>query len=244
MKKHIYITLLVLTFFSCSKDCNESKGKIVQQEVEVSFFSKIIVHSGVELIVKDDVMQRVVVETGEHKLDNVSVLVEDDILHLEADSFCVTTINLDPVKVYVTSANITSIRNASEYTISSDGVLTYPEIKLLVENHESDYLTIGNFDLKVNNNSIQVTSNNLANVCITGQTNNLNLGYYSGIGRFEGENLVAQHVYIHHRGENTLTINPQLTLTGDILSVGNVISYNHPETVDVEEHYEGRLIFE
>lgn len=244
MKKTTYIIFILIAVFSCSKDCNEAMGKIVQHEVEVASFSEIIVGSGVEMIIKEGSQQAVIIETGENKLDNVYVTVTDGILNLEADGFCVTTINLDPVKIYVTSPNITSIRNASEYTISSDGFLTFPSIKLLVENYNSDYLTIGNFDLKINNNSIAITSNNLANIYIIGETNNLHLGYYSGIGKFEGKDLIAQNVDVYHRGENTLSVNPQVALTGDILSVGDVISYNHPTLVEVAEHYEGQLIFE
>ena len=62
--------------------------------------------------------------------------------------------------------------------------------------------------------------------------------------RFEGENLIAQNVSVFHRGTNDMIVNPQQSITGSILSTGNVISVNQPPIVDVEEVFNGRLIFE
>jgi len=219
-------------------------GSIVQQEIEVVYFDKIIVNTGIELIIKEDDTQIVVIETGENKLDNVSVSVVDNVLEVQADDKCLLSVSLEPVKVYVSSPNIISIRNSSEYTISSDGMLTYPSLTLLTENDDNDYLNIGNFDIQVNNQSVHIVSNGLSNTFLSGNTQNLEVSYYGGIGRFEGKDLLAQNVHFFHRAENTLKVNPQESLTGDIYSIGNVVSYNNPPLVDVTEHYEGRLIFD
>jgi len=79
---------------------------------------------------------------------------------------------------------------------------------------------------------------------ITGQTENLYIGFFSGSGRFEGENLTAQNVEVFHRGSNNIIVNPQLSITGALYSTGDLVSVNRPETVEVEEFYTGRLIFE
>ena len=41
-----------------------------------------------------------------------------------------------------------------------------------------------------------------------------------------------------------MIVNPQQSLTGEIRSTGDVITVNTPSTINVDEYYTGRLIFE
>ena len=90
----------------------------------------------------------------------------------------------------------------------------------------------------------KIVSNGLARIQMKGTTTNLRLSYHAGIGKFEGRNLIAENVIIYHKGENKLEINPQVSLVGNLYSTGDLISYNHPATVAVTEHFFGKLIFE
>jgi len=96
----------------------------------------------------------------------------------------------------------------------------------------------------VNSDEISLTFNNLSNVFISGSVNNLIIGFYSGDSRFEGRNLVAQHINISHRSSNDIIVNPQQSLKGIIRGTGDVISVNRPPIVEVEQLYTGKLIFE
>ena len=240
----LYIIFTLFISLSCTKDCLEPMGTIVQQEIPVAAFDKIIIHSGVETVLLMGETHKLVVEAGENRLENIHVSVENQQLEIQTDALCITTADLSPVKVYISSPNIISIRNSSQYGIYSSGILTYPNLSLLTEDYNSDYINIGNFDLQIENNSISVISNGISNITLAGTTTNLHLGYYTGIGKFEGANLVAQNVTLYHRGENNLKVNPQESLVGDIISVGDVISYAHPPIVEVVEHYHGQLLFE
>ncbi|HHB52771.1 MAG TPA: hypothetical protein ENK75_07040 [Saprospiraceae bacterium] len=162
---------------------------------------------------------------------------------MEADATCMLSGSYAPAKVYVSSPLITSIRNASESQIVSEGILHYPELTLLVEDDESNSLNVGDFDIQIDNHKLYVVSNGIANCYVSGTTDQLILGYYNGIGRFEGEQLVAKEVHVFHRAENTLRVYPTEILRGDLYSIGNLVSYYHPPVVDVTAHYEGRLIF-
>ena len=62
--------------------------------------------------------------------------------------------------------------------------------------------------------------------------------------RFEGEQLIAQHINVYHRGSNKMIVNAQQSLTGTLYSTGDLIAKNHPNEVEVEELYTGSLIFE
>ena len=49
---------------------------------------------------------------------------------------------------------------------------------------------------------------------------------------------------VTHKSSNDMLVNPQEKIEGDIFSLGDVRAFNQPTTVEVTEHYHGRLIFE
>ena len=119
-------------------------------------------------------------------------------------------------------------------------------MKLISEdfNAEGSVNTDGGFNVKVDCNQLDCVINNLSTIFISGEVEDLFVGYYSGDARFEGRNLIAQNIDIFQRSSNDMIINPQQTLTGEIRSTGDVRAVNIPPTVDVEEFYTGKLIFE
>lgn len=243
--RNIYtLFLFFLLLQGCKEDCIENPGRIITHEFEVEPFNKLIVMNGVEVHITEGDVQNVIVKAGEHKMDNIYFKVTNNTLEIKADGSCLLSENYDPILVYITAPMLTSIRNSGEFTIYSDAVLTYPSISLLSEDYQNSYLNYGNFDLHIDNEHIEVVSNGFSNIKIVGQTQNLFLGYYSGLGKFDGTDLQAQEVDFFHRGENTLKVKPIQRLTGNIYAMGDLISYHHPTVVEVVEHYTGRLKYE
>lgn len=249
MKYTFYIGLFIV-LFSCNNDntpdCFQNTGDIIEQEFVVDAFDKITVFEGVELIVTDAPIQKVIVQTGEYLLSDVKVSVVEGRLVLKDDNGCNIARDYGVTKVFVSSPNIIEIRNSSNFTISSNGVLNYPELNLLSENfgNEGLYSTIGDFNLQVDTNNLQLIFNNLSTAFISGTATEVFIGFYSGDSRFEGANLMAQNIQIYQRSSNDMILNPQLSLTGEIRSTGDVISLNQPAIVEVETFYTGQLIFE
>jgi hypothetical protein len=227
-------------------DCFQNSGAIIQQEFVVETFDKITVYERIELIVKDGPSQKVIVETGKYLLNDIEIKVENGTLILKNNNACNLTRDYGITKVYVSSSNLTEIRNSSGLTVSSDGVLNYSNLTLVSEDFNATYVTHtdGDFNLQVNCNRIDITFNNLSRVFISGFVNNLFIGFYSGDTRFEGANLIAQNIDIFQRSSNDMILNPQQSLTGEIRGTGDVISLNRPPIIDIEEFYTGKLIFE
>jgi len=247
MKKLIY-TISFFLIFTCDSedvgDCFQKAGDIIQQEVSVETFDKIFVNRDIELIVKEGVEQKVVIETGVNLLNDVEVTVLDGKLTLTDNNSCNYVRDYGITKIYITSPNITEIRSSTQYDISSDGVLTYPSLTILSEDFGvPEAIISANFNMQINNNSFQVVFNNLSNCFISGETNNLGITLASGTSRFEGRNLIAQNINIWNRSSNDMILNPQQSITGKILGPGDVICINEPTTVEVEQLYTGRLIF-
>ncbi|MGE5943629.1 MAG: head GIN domain-containing protein [Flavobacteriales bacterium] len=247
MKKIIYILISVLIMACNSEqtgDCFQTTGVIIQEEIILSNFDKILVNRDIELIVKEGAEQKVIIETGKNLLNDVTAVVTDGRLILSDNNSCNYVRDYGITKVYITSPNITEIRSSTQYDIRSDGVLTYPSLTIFSEDFSApESFTIGNFYLQLNNNAFNIVFNNISNCFVSGNTNNLNVTFASGGSRFEGENLVAQNVKFWNRSSNDMILNPQQSVSGLISGTGNVICVNQPPIVDVEERYKGRLIF-
>ncbi len=248
MKRIVYI-VTVLLIVSCSKedafDCIQNAGTTVQQEVSVTSFSKILVNRDIKLVVKEAADFSVIVESGEYLINDVEAKVVGDELQLTNNNTCNFVREYGLTTIYVSAPNITDIRSSTQYSVISEGILNYNVLKLFSEDVSGEgTITSGNFSLAVNANRLRIVSNNLSSFYISGEVDNLFVGFYSGIGRFEGESLVAQHVDVYHRGSNDIIVNPQQSLSGELVGAGNLISVNRPPTVEVEQLYTGRLIFE
>ena len=249
MKKLLYI-VFAFVVLSCNNedasDCFQNSGGIIQEEFIVNDFTKITVFARVELIVKQEATQSVVVETGEYLLNDIEVKVENNRLLITNNNACNVSRNYGLTKVYVSTPNLTEIRNGSGLTVSSDGVLGFDNLKLVSEdfNAEGDVNSDGDFNVVVDCIDLDCVVNNLSSIYISGEVEDLFVGYYSGDARFEGRNLIAQNIDIFQRSSNDMIINPQQTLTGEIRSTGDVIVVHTPSMIDVEEFYTGELIFE
>ena len=240
---------LVLLMFSCNNenapDCFQDAGEIVRTEVDVDNFTKITVFDKVALILKQGEVQKVEIETGEYLLKEVTAEVQGDRLLLRNENGCNFLRDYGLTRVYVTSPNITEIRSSTGLPIKSDGILGYPSLRLYSESFTDPEAetTDGEFDLELDAENVVVIVNGIAYLKLKGNTLNLSITVAAGDSRIEAETLVANDVSLNHRGTNDVQINPQQSISGVIRGTGDVISFNQPTVVDVEELYTGRLIF-
>ena len=247
MRRFVYILFILV--FACNSedanDCFQTAGNIIQREVSVTSFNKILVNRDVELIISQADDYKVTIETGENLLNDVQVEVIGDRLELTDTNTCNFFREYGITKVYVEAPNIIEIRNSSQFEVSSQGILSYQNLGLFSEDFTSDVaFTVGDFRLSVNTQNLYIGSNNISSFFIDGSTEELFVGFFSGSGRFEGENLIAQNIEIDHRGSNDMILHPIQSLTGILRGTGNVIAVNQPPVVDVERIYTGQLIFD
>ncbi|WP_111708826.1 head GIN domain-containing protein [Lutibacter citreus] len=246
MKKLVYI-LFIIGLISCnnedSGDCFQTAGKIIKQEFEVPTFNKILVEQRVELIIKEGPVQKVIVETGKNLLPDINVEVTDGIITLTNNNTCNFLRDYGLTKVYITSPDINEIRNGSELNVTSDGLLTYPSLYLRSTGEGHKFLAVGDWHLNIENNSLTILSNGIANFYMNGTTNNLRILFADGDTRFEGEKYIAKNVSIFQVSSNDILVNPTESLKGTVQSTGSVISYNKPPIVEVDVQSIGKLIF-
>ncbi|TSE09940.1 MULTISPECIES: head GIN domain-containing protein [Aquimarina] len=244
-----FILIFGLLFIGCdsenASDCFQRTGTIITKDIETPDFTRILVNPNVELVLKEGETTAVTIETGDNLIEEVSAVVEGDRLVLSNTNDCTFFRDLNQTKIFVTAPNITEIRSGTQFDISSDGILTYPLLRLFSEDViEETETTTGTFNLEVDVENLTVVGNNIASFFIKGKVMSLNVNFASGTGRFEGADLIAEDVQIFHRGTNKMIINPRESIRGEIRSTGDVISVNRPGVVEVSTFFTGRLIFQ
>lgn len=243
MKKIIFVFIIV-NLLACNPiDCFEGNGTIIQKEVMLDSFTQIEVGNEISLIIKQGNFQKVVIESDENLIDNVTVEVIEGKLYLREENTCNFTRNYALTTVLITSPSITEIRSNTARLIKSEGILQYDSLNLISEDYNQDALNIGDFKLHVNTQQLSVAANGNSVFTLTGSTLNLNVGFHAGSCRFVGNELLTKQATITQKSSNDILVNPIESISGTIYSVGDVVSYNHPPLIEVDELYLGKLIF-
>ena len=247
MRDFVIYFLIIVFFASCDSEdagnCFQTSGAIIQQEILVTPFNKILINEKIELIIKEGPTQKVILETGKNLQSDISIEVVNNQLIATNNNGCNFVRDYGITKVFVVSPNIIEIRNSSELTVSSSGILHYPSLTLLSEDYLSDYLNAGDFNLEVDNQTTRIVSNGISNFYLKGKTTNLNISFVAGDSRFEGKDLLATNIQLTNKSSNDMLVFPISKLEGDIYSVGDVQVFNTPPTITITEHYTGKLIF-
>jgi len=245
MKKMIQIAILLFIATSCSvtEDCFKKTGDFVLKTIEVSNFDKIVVEKGVSLVIKEGPDYLVQISTGSNLVDDIHLNVVDGTLQIKDKSECNLVRDYGQTTVYITTPTLIEIHSFTEKDIVSDGVLTFPILRLITLEEEKVTGT-GDFRLNIQVGQLVVETNTLAGYFIEGEAEELVVNFYSGDGKFVGPNLQATTIKVFHRSSNDLILNPIESIIGDIYGNGNIILKNNPAIIQVTEHYTGKVIIE
>lgn len=244
------ITVLFTTlflFFSCNdkdaNDCFQRAGNMIKEEFVLADFDKIIVYNGIEIYIKESNEQKIIVETGENLMPDIILTVKNNQLEIIDNNKCNLVRDYNITKVYLYKKNITQIRNSSTSAVHSIGVLNYPNLDLISENHQSGYLNSGDFNLNINTNNLSLIANGASNHTISGTTNNLRINLAGSNPRFNGEKLTAENAYLFARSTNDILITVNNEVSGNLYSTGDVILFKKPSIMNLNTHYTGKVIY-
>jgi hypothetical protein len=217
------------------------------KQIDVPSFTKIMVNKGISLLITQGPEYKVEVTSGQNLINDIEVTVADNMLTLKDNTTCNWTRDYGQTVVHVTAPNITDIYSKTGENIVSDGILGFPNLRLVSMDLLDGYSGTGTGDyiLQINNESLTIDTNNVSRYTLSGQTNTLNIHVWESNGIIDAQNLTSNTVTFYHRGTNDIRIHPVNFLNGDIYSVGDVISMTRPpdENIHVTQHYIGSLIF-
>lgn len=241
---------LTLLLWACdterAPDCLKTSGSTVKKMVAPLPFEEIIVFQGVEVFLEQGEDHQVIIETGKNFLEDTQVKVVDKRLIIRKTTPCNLFRSYNNTSILVRTPTLNWLQNNSGRPIRSVGQLRFPELWLRSFNDKegSREMTTGDFILDLEVEKLRITNDNFSNYFLSGSAEKMELFFLSGDGRLEAGGLVVQEVDLLHRGTNSMIVNPQFALKGDIYSFGDVIALSRPEIVEVRQHYSGRLIFE
>ena len=241
-------SLLVMALSACAADapeCLRAAGDRVRETVEVSEFSAITVFDDIELVVMQGTPQRVEIETGANLRPDIHAEVQDGTLRLRNGNGCNLFREYGLTTVYVTVPDLRILRSSTGLPVRSQGVLGFEDLQLISEsfNDPEAETTDGSFELTLATGRVRITANGIAYFQLSGTTGTLGVTIAAGDSRVEANALLADRVNLDHRGSNEILVNPRHRISGRIRGYGDVLSYNRPDTVEVEELFRGRLIF-
>lgn len=236
--------LAIFVLQSCDtdkgSDCFKKQGKQTIEEIFPDSFTQISIPEGVKLVVKESVEQRVILEGGRNLLANFNYSVQADELQISNNNTCGMLRDYNAITVKLYTPDLKRIYSASQYSIKSDGLLTFPQLKL--ESGLAEETAAAIFELDIDNQKIDIEDNVSSVFKMSGKTKELNIWFWGGNGRFEGKNLKADNIYVSHRSTNDMIVYPKDSIRGMLRSTGNLILKNLPPKVDVEEIYTGKVI--
>lgn len=234
--------LSLLTGCGLSEDCFKGNGSPKLQTFPYQNFTKIKVYEGIGLVVKEGPNYEVKIAAPSSILDNIEVKMDGSMLVVKDRSTCNLAREYGQTVVYVTTPSLEEIHSKTEQEIKSDGVLTYPELRLYSIDI-NDGAGTGDFILTVNNLYVLVESNNASNFFISGQTNYLDVLFTWGNGRFIANELrVNNIVNLFHRGSNDMIFKTPSVFNGKLFSTGNLIVKEAPHQMNVQQLFTGRVI--
>lgn len=146
-------------------------------------------------------------------------------------------------KITIVAPNLEEIHSFTEKNISSEGVLTYPILRLFTLDTEDEVGT-NDFHIQIDNDQLFVESNTLARYYISGKTQVANLNFYEGNGRIEAQYLLAKKIVVYHRGSNDMLVYPIESIEGKLLNVGNLVLKNTPPILNVQTFFQGQVLFD
>lgn len=239
--KRFFILILISISWSCNDpdapECFKTAGDRISKTTDMPSFTTMEVNGDFNIILSDEAEQKVGIAGHENILENVTFEVKDDQLIITDHNGCDWVRSYDMPQINIASPNVSRIKQNGSGLITSQGKLSYPSLTLVTANYSGDYR------LSFDNKEVIISSNDLSNFYLSGNTDRLTVGFFAGDGRCECADIQAREVSVFHRGTNDVTVHATGLLSGRILSTGNIIYVKtKPDKIDVGLENRGHLI--
>ncbi len=242
MKNFINVILILSILLSSCEDSfvdrcfSGDAGEMVLVEIpEDSAITRIFFQGEAEVFLRDGETQKIEVEFPENLLDDLEFQYEKGNYRFYNHVTCKYRKETYAPRLYLTLPHIKRFDVLEFVNVYSEDTLRYDNVKFYS-------LGTGDIDIKVNINKLNVQSDYVSDITISGKVNQLSM-WYEELGRFYGQNLEASEISIGHNGENSVHLNPINKLNAQLHNIGDLYLYNEPEVMEVSEEGSGKVIF-
>jgi hypothetical protein len=234
------VILLPWILAGCAKDggvCVTTTGQLVRQARNVNYFTQIDIQDNVNLVLKTDTGNSVVVEAGQNIISGVSTTVSGGILNIRNNNKCNWLRDYSkPVNVYVTASGLWKISYNGSGDITTSGTLKQDSLNVEVWGGCGTInLTLdlwqGSFSLNMGTVDFR-----LHGVCAI-------TSVYSGdYGLYDARDMKTGYTFITNKGSNDSYVMAVNDLDATIGSIGNIYYSGNPKNVKAAITGTGQVI--
>jgi len=241
MKNFIVYCLFCFLFISCERenmlDCVKSTGNITLQERFVGNFSNISLEDNINLIIKQDTVNKIIIEAGKNLLGLINTEVKNNFLHISNKNKCNWVRRYDKtINAYVSIIKLDTIKYYGYGNIYCTDTLKNNLFHIDVHDGAGTIdLTIKAYESRIKIHTGPPTINIRGNTIIS-------FVYQFGTGTIQAGNLKSDYTYLRNYGTNDCYINVSKELEAKINDIGNVYYTGDPYSIKTEYTSSGKLI--
>lgn len=243
MKKLLCYCVVFLTLISCGDNdsCLEKSGDAVFETIELASFSKIDIPKGVAVELVESSESKIEITSKENYLPNLDFKILNDELVVRNNSNCSMLHDYKLATLRIYTPTLSKIVSRTQFEVSSVGILHFPELFVITSLEEES--ASSKINLEIDNHTFKIEDNQVGYFKISGRTIWFDVALYGGNGRVEAQDLVTKDCTFYQRSNNDILVQANNKLVGTIYSVGNILVFNKPDTVEVTQKYTGKLIY-
>lgn len=193
----------------------EGNGKLVTRTVDVKSFDALKASGVYDLKLSQGTSESVRIEADENLQELFHVRNDGSKLIIEMDKLKNTKLNSkNRMRVYVTFKNLKNMELSTVGNVSSEKRLSFDDLEFRNSN-------VGNVDLELTANKINVQNRNVGNVELSGKAQDA-VFTNRGVGNFKAGDFVVQTVEIENSGIGSAEVNAEKGLKVNDNMMGKV----------------------
>jgi hypothetical protein len=233
------VAFAVLLFTgACSKDkCLKSIGKVTTEERPLADFGKIMLSDDINVYIRQDSVNRVVVEAGANLIPWIITKVEDRVLTIRDDNKCNWLRSFKrKINLYLFCRELYNIEYYGAGEVRGLNTIVSDSVEIHSANGS------GSITLDVNCRVLHVNMHTGPADAEVSGTAQWATYYTRGNGRIVCDKLVTGYAYIDAKGTNDSYVYSNYQLGAKIGYIGNVFYAGHPSIINSEVTERGQLI--
>ncbi len=240
MKKHHILICLLLAIISqqCKKaGCLESAGKTVVLQRQASPFHQIDLFDNIDLVLTQDTIEWIKVETGENIQPNISTTIDKGVLTIKNNATCTWLRSAsEKIKVYVGVKNLDYLNYNASGNISSTNTLLADKISFYTKEGAGNIEVT--LDAKETHADIIYENSDFifhgkSDVCYS---------YTNSRGSIDFSDFAVKRMVIGYAAVRDATINVTETLESVVYHTGNLYYTGNPAYVSTHSYSSGKIV--
>ncbi len=243
-KQFAYILIgfhVIILFISCKKenafDCIKPTGKIITENRYLSYFHTIVTEDKIDVYLRQDNQNNVLVKAGQNILNNVITEVKNETLYIYNKNKC--NFIRDPkkkIEVYVSLVKLKYLKHTGSGNVYSVNTFVQDSIALRIESP-------GDVHLQIQTSFFSGSTHGNGDLYISGNTDYFYYNYNGTNFIYANSLVIGNYAYLesHSVGYAYVNIN-NAGMDAMLFTNGNVYYYGNPTYLGVISKGKGKVI--